>query len=105
VQPPFDEALNNASLCHYTWGALYHEGKPSQGAKQVYRWEKRDFNDIKYAVKPERIPMPPDWREGLVLEFDAPLTLVRTWSCVCKKHAGGAPDEWPELLYKLTLHA
>mmetsp|Transcript_16906 Transcript_16906/g.50668 ORF Transcript_16906/g.50668 Transcript_16906/m.50668 type:complete len:185 (-) Transcript_16906:2134-2688(-) len=77
VQPPFDEALNNASLCHYTWGALYHEGKPSQGAKQVYRWEKRDFNDIKYAVKPERIPMPPDWREGLVLEFDAPLTLAR----------------------------
>ncbi len=37
VQPPFDEALNDACLCHYTWGALYHEGLPSKGGKQVYR--------------------------------------------------------------------
>lgn len=50
-QPPFDEGLFNATFCHYTWGVLYHEGKPSQGAKQVYRWEKRDFNDMKFVLK------------------------------------------------------
>lgn len=35
TQPPFDEGMGNACLCHYTWGALYHEGLPSKGAKQV----------------------------------------------------------------------
>ncbi len=36
VQPPFDEGLNRACMCHYTWGALYHEGKPSTTtARQV----------------------------------------------------------------------
>jgi hypothetical protein len=35
VQPPFDEGLGDACLCHYTWGALYHEGLPSKGGKQV----------------------------------------------------------------------
>ncbi len=37
VQPPFDEGLFDAALAHYTWGALYHEGLPSKGAKQAYR--------------------------------------------------------------------
>lgn len=77
VQPPFDEGMFNASFCHYTWGALYHEGLPSKGGKQVYRWEKRDFTDIKHAIKPPHIPMPPEFKEGWTLEFDAPLTLVR----------------------------
>ena len=67
----------NASFCHYTWGALYHEGLPSKGGKQVYRWEKRDFTDIKHAIKVPHIPMPPEFKEGWTLEFDAPLTLVR----------------------------
>ena len=51
LQPPFDTGMHNASFCHYTWGALYHEGLPSKGGKQVYRWEKRDFTDIKHAIK------------------------------------------------------
>ncbi|MEW5312359.1 MAG: hypothetical protein WDW38_004000 [Sanguina aurantia] len=48
MQPPFDEGLGNGSLCHYTWGALYHEG--STKGKQIYRWEKRDFNDMKFVI-------------------------------------------------------
>lgn len=51
VQPPFDVGIFNASFCHYTWGVLYHEGLPSQGGKQVYRWEKRDFSQLKDVVK------------------------------------------------------
>jgi hypothetical protein len=35
VQPPFDIGLGQACMTHYTWGALYHEGLPSKGAKQV----------------------------------------------------------------------
>jgi len=35
VQPPFDVGLGQACMTHYTWGALYHEGLPSKGAKQV----------------------------------------------------------------------
>lgn len=35
VQPPFDVGLGEACMTHYTWGALYHEGRPSQGGKQV----------------------------------------------------------------------
>ena len=50
-QPPFDEGMYNASLCHYTWGVLYHEAPPSKGGKQIYRWEKRDFNGIKHVIK------------------------------------------------------
>lgn len=77
IQPPFDEQVGDAALCHYTWGALYHEGLPSKGAKQVYRWEKRDFNDIKYVLKVPNIPMPPEYKDGWILEFDAPLTRKR----------------------------
>ena len=111
--------MYNASLCHYTWGVLYHEAPPSKGGKQIYRWEKRDFNDIKHVIKvrgglagvggggrgggqadilvpekrdtapaypshfvslfsqPQRLPMPPPYRDGLFLEFDAPLNLKR----------------------------
>jgi len=35
VQPPFDVSLGQACMTHYTWGALYHEGVPSKGGKQV----------------------------------------------------------------------
>ncbi|GAX81923.1 hypothetical protein CEUSTIGMA_g9351.t1 [Chlamydomonas eustigma] len=77
VQPPFDEGMFNASFCHYTWGVLYHEGPPSKGGKQIYRWEKRDFSDIKHVIKPAKLPMPPPYRDGLILEFDAPLTPKR----------------------------
>ena len=41
VQPPFDEGMFNASFCHYTWGALYHEGLPSKGGKQVGTYKLR----------------------------------------------------------------
>ena len=44
---------------------------------QVYRWEKRDFNDIKHVLKPQPLPMPPPYRDGLILEFDAPLNPKR----------------------------
>lgn len=77
VQAPFDEGVFNASFVHYTWGAIYHEGLASKGGKQVYRWEKRDWTDIKHALKPQRIPMPPDFKPGWTLPFDAPLTLPR----------------------------
>eukprot|EP00798_Chlamydomonas_sp_ICE-L_P009119 gene9119-16241_t len=72
VQPPFDEGMFNASMCHYTWGALY-----SDKGKEVYRWEKRDYNDPKWVIHMPAIKMPPPWRPGLKLEFDAELTEVR----------------------------
>ena len=31
----------------------------------MWRWDKRDYTDIKYALKPQLLPMPPDgWEEG-----------------------------------------
>eukprot|EP00197_Chlamydomonas_leiostraca_P009048 CAMPEP_0202871570 /NCGR_PEP_ID=MMETSP1391-20130828/19061_1 /ASSEMBLY_ACC=CAM_ASM_000867 /TAXON_ID=1034604 /ORGANISM="Chlamydomonas leiostraca, Strain SAG 11-49" /LENGTH=409 /DNA_ID=CAMNT_0049552413 /DNA_START=223 /DNA_END=1452 /DNA_ORIENTATION=+ len=77
VQPPFDEGMGRGCLCHYTWGALYHEGLPSKGAKQVYRYEKRDYNDLKYVLKVPPIVMPPEYKDGWILEFDAPLNRKR----------------------------
>lgn len=77
VQPPFDDGLGPAALCHYTWGALYHEGIPSKGGKQIYRWEKRDYSDIKHVLHPKPIPMPPEYKDGWILEFDSPLTRKR----------------------------
>ncbi|KAF5828994.1 hypothetical protein DUNSADRAFT_16723 [Dunaliella salina] len=77
VQPPFDVDLGQACMTHYTWGALYHEGIPSKGGKQVYRWEKRDIGRIDQTLKIQPIPMPIPFREGLFLEFDAPLTKPR----------------------------
>jgi len=72
VQPPFDVGMGNASMCHYTWGALYHDK-----GKQIYRWEKRDYTDMKHVIKVPKIPMPPPFRPGLRLEFDAELTEPR----------------------------
>ncbi|KAL6750916.1 hypothetical protein V8C86DRAFT_2795790 [Haematococcus lacustris] len=77
VQPPFDEGLDRAALCHYTWGALYHEGLPSQGVKPFYKWEKRDYNNMAFVLKVPNIPMPPEYKDGWILEFDAPLNRKR----------------------------
>ncbi len=44
---------------------------------QVYSWEKRDYNDIKFALKVPNIPMPPAYKDGWTLEFDVPLTRPR----------------------------
>ncbi|GFH16642.1 uncharacterized protein HaLaN_13100, partial [Haematococcus lacustris] len=81
VQPPFDEGLGQAALCHYTWGALYHKGLPSKGVKPFYTWEKRDYNNINHVLKVPHIPMPPEyndsWSSTVFLEFDAPLTRKR----------------------------
>jgi len=76
-QPPFDTALNNASFTHYTWGALFYEGLPSQGGKNVYKWDKREWMGDEIVFKPKNVPMPPPFREGLTLTFDQPLTRER----------------------------
>eukprot|EP00798_Chlamydomonas_sp_ICE-L_P020998 gene20998-27856_t len=72
VQPPFDLGMFNASLCHYTWGAIYHEK-----GKEIYRWEKRDYNELNFVVKPPQIKMPPAFKPGWRLEFDVELTVPR----------------------------
>ncbi|KAG1662465.1 hypothetical protein FOA52_009673 [Chlamydomonas sp. UWO 241] len=76
-QPPFDIALNNASFTHYTWGALYYEGLQSQGGKNIYKWDKREFMGVEQVLKPTNVPMPPEFREGLSLTFDQLLTRER----------------------------
>jgi hypothetical protein len=33
-----------ASFTHYTWGALIYEGLQSQGGKNIYKWDKREYS-------------------------------------------------------------
>lgn len=58
VQPPSDKTMGQAAMCHYTWGAVYND---TQGT--VWSWDKRIYTDAK-ALKPEKIPMPPEFVEG-----------------------------------------
>lgn len=59
-QPPADHTIGSASMFHYTWGATYNDS-----SKTVWKWDKRDYTDIKYALKPQLLPMPPDgWEQG-----------------------------------------
>jgi len=60
AQPPADRTIGNAAMFHYTWGAIYNDS-----THQVFRWDKRDYTDIKHALKPMAIPLPPDhWEPG-----------------------------------------
>ncbi|KAJ9529887.1 hypothetical protein QJQ45_022308 [Haematococcus lacustris] len=51
VQPPHEDHLGNASMCHYTWGAIYNDSSST-----VWRWEKRDYTALKDALKPPQAP-------------------------------------------------
>eukprot|EP00195_Chlamydomonas_chlamydogama_P009547 CAMPEP_0202895500 /NCGR_PEP_ID=MMETSP1392-20130828/4679_1 /ASSEMBLY_ACC=CAM_ASM_000868 /TAXON_ID=225041 /ORGANISM="Chlamydomonas chlamydogama, Strain SAG 11-48b" /LENGTH=453 /DNA_ID=CAMNT_0049580525 /DNA_START=68 /DNA_END=1426 /DNA_ORIENTATION=+ len=79
VQPPFDEGLGNASMCHYTWAVQYKDKNEKRKDVYVYRWEKRDFTDMKYVLKVPVVPTPPDYTgvEPWLLPFDAPLNMKR----------------------------
>lgn len=46
AQPPHDTKVGNASLCHYTWGAIYNDT-----TGEVWRWEKRDYTAPQLALK------------------------------------------------------
>lgn len=54
VQPPADHRLGEASICHYTWGAIYNDTKG-----EVWRWEKRDYTAPEHALKVPHLKMPP----------------------------------------------
>ncbi|KAJ9529755.1 hypothetical protein QJQ45_014533, partial [Haematococcus lacustris] len=55
VQPPHEDHLGNASMCHYTWGAIYNDSSST-----VWRWEKRDYTALKDALKVPHLAMPPE---------------------------------------------
>mmetsp|Transcript_4490 Transcript_4490/g.7562 ORF Transcript_4490/g.7562 Transcript_4490/m.7562 type:complete len:426 (-) Transcript_4490:524-1801(-) len=55
VQPPADQVFHNAAFCHYTWGATYINSTDGQ----VWKWDKREYTEPKYALKVPQIPMPP----------------------------------------------
>uniref|UniRef100_A0A7S0X0W7 Hydroxyproline O-arabinosyltransferase-like domain-containing protein n=1 Tax=Chlamydomonas leiostraca TaxID=1034604 RepID=A0A7S0X0W7_9CHLO len=54
VQPPHEDHLGAASMCHYTWGAIYNDTKG-----EVWRWEKRDYTSPENALKVPHLKMPP----------------------------------------------
>jgi hypothetical protein len=62
----FYALLHCDQFCLFCWNVL-----------QIYRWEKRDFNDMKFVLRVPKIPMPPPYQDGWTLEFDAPLTRPR----------------------------
>ncbi|KAL6753008.1 hypothetical protein V8C86DRAFT_2736589 [Haematococcus lacustris] len=75
IQPPFAERLGRAALCHYTWATSRFDKPPSKNGTEVYKWDKRDWREPHQALKPQHVPLPPNFTEGQFLHFDAPLTL------------------------------
>eukprot|EP01026_Neomeris_dumetosa_P046773 TRINITY_DN39953_c0_g1_i2.p2 TRINITY_DN39953_c0_g1~~TRINITY_DN39953_c0_g1_i2.p2 ORF type:complete len:413 (+),score=57.01 TRINITY_DN39953_c0_g1_i2:43-1281(+) len=64
AQPPADVRSGRASLLHYTWGSIY---KTSEGGT-VWKFDKRDWTDAKYALKLPKFDEPPENIDGLKLQ-------------------------------------
>jgi len=64
VQPPADDKLGKAVLCHYTWGAILTDPDTE---KEVWRWDKREYAQGQYGDKPVvpllEIPEMPEWKD------------------------------------------
>ncbi|KAK3257519.1 hypothetical protein CYMTET_33395 [Cymbomonas tetramitiformis] len=67
VQPPADEALGEAVICHYTWGTFIHEGD-----KELWRWDKREYASGQYGDKPVvpmvKIPPMPEYSPAFMTQ-------------------------------------
>lgn len=46
AQPPHDTATGNASMYHYTWGAIFKEG-----GREVWKFDKRFYTAADDALK------------------------------------------------------
>jgi len=53
VQPPADDVLGKAIICHYTWGTIL---KDKSTDSEVWRWDKREYANGQYGDKPV-VPM------------------------------------------------
>ncbi|MEW5298276.1 MAG: hypothetical protein WDW36_001419 [Sanguina aurantia] len=62
AQPPHDTATGNASMYHYTWGAIFKEG-----GREVWKFDKRFYTAADDALKIPLIPLPEPWHEGVLL--------------------------------------
>ena len=71
AQPPADATLGAAPIAHYTWGAIITDAKDAP----VWKFEKREYVDEKWMVKPEVLPEIPryDGKAGWKLQDGAPV--------------------------------
>ena len=49
VQPPADDALGAAALCHYTWGSIFKD--TAQDGLEVWKFDKRFHTSPADALK------------------------------------------------------
>ncbi|KAG2487203.1 hypothetical protein HYH03_014177 [Edaphochlamys debaryana] len=72
-QPPHDRVIGNASMFHYTWGTLY---KHDLKEKEFWIFDKRAYTAYEDMLKLPAIPMPPEWKEGIMLQDGLSVTKV-----------------------------
>jgi len=75
VQPPADEALGKAAICHYTWGTIL---KDKSTGKELWRWDKREYAQGQYGDRPVvpmiQIPSMPPWSADLITQDGHPFS-------------------------------
>lgn len=69
VQPPADDQLRDAALCHYTWETLVEEN-----GEEIWIFDKRKYTAAEMELKVPLIPLPPPFRPGLKLHDGSPYT-------------------------------
>eukprot|EP00798_Chlamydomonas_sp_ICE-L_P022613 gene22613-29756_t len=63
AQPPHDLEPHNASMYHYTWGAIFED----KDKKEIWKFDKRFYTDPMVALKVPTLPLPPPFFEGIRL--------------------------------------
>mmetsp|Transcript_27021 Transcript_27021/g.59096 ORF Transcript_27021/g.59096 Transcript_27021/m.59096 type:complete len:635 (+) Transcript_27021:187-2091(+) len=94
-QPPHDSGTGNATMYHYTWGAIIKD----DAGKEFWKFDKRFYTDPKDALKVPRIPVPPTCsREGLKVQDGTPFSkqLCETMTDMIN-HMNEAIDTLPDL--------
>lgn len=71
AQPPHDLSIGEACMFHYTWGSVY-----KLDGKEIWHWDKRDYTSAEVALKVPKLPLPPDWKDGLKLQDGLPISEV-----------------------------